>query len=102
VSQPTLNRFFSLHFLIPLALVALVIVHLINLHRKGSSNPTATNPNYDKIKFFPYFIVKDTTPILITTRLLTLLLSLEPDILGDVENFNSARITTTPAHIQPE
>lgn len=102
VSQPTLNRFFSLHFLIPLVVVALAIVHLIILHKPGSSNPTGTNPDYDKIKFFPYFIIKDTTPLLLIIITFRALLTLTPNLLGDVENFNTARITTTPAHIQPE
>ena len=102
VSQPTLNRFFSLHFLIPLVVAALVMVHLIMLHKPGSSNPTGTNPDYDKIKFFPYFIIKDTTPMLLIIVAFRTLLSLHPNLLGDVENFNVASITTTPAHIQPE
>lgn len=102
VSQPTLNRFFSLHFIIPLVVAALVLTHLIFLHVTGSSNPTGNNPNYDKIKFFPYFIIKDTLPIMIIALSMSLLISLSPNILGDVENFNTARITTTPAHIQPE
>lgn len=102
VSQPTLNRFFSLHFLIPLIIAALVLIHLIILHKPGSSNPTGTNPDYDKIKFFPYFVVKDLTPISILVITIIIILSLRPNILGDVENFNLARETTTPAHIQPE
>jgi ubiquinol-cytochrome c reductase cytochrome b subunit len=102
VSQPTLNRFFSLHFLIPLVVAALAIVHLILLHKPGSSNPVGTNPDYDKIKFFPYFIVKDTTPLVLIIIALRILLTMHPNLLGDVENFNIARITTTPAHIQPE
>jgi len=102
VSQPTLNRFFSLHFLIPLVVVALAIVHLIILHKPGSSNPTGTNPDYDKIKFFPYFVVKDITPFIMIAIFIRIMLSIRPNILGDVENFNVARITTTPAHIQPE
>lgn len=102
VSQPTLNRFFSLHFILPLVILALVLVHLILLHETGSSNPTGTNPDYDKIKFFPYFLVKDTTPLLIIFITIRILITINPNMLGDVENFNTARITTTPAHIQPE
>lgn len=102
VSQPTLNRFFSLHFLLPLVILALVVVHLILLHVTGSSNPTGTNPDYEKIKFFPYFLVKDTTPLLIVSLIILYLICLEPNYLGDVENFNKARITSTPPHIQPE
>nr|YP_009050202.1 cytochrome b [Sancassania berlesei]AGZ63940.1 cytochrome b [Sancassania berlesei] len=102
VSQPTLNRFFSLHFLIPLVVAALVMVHLIMLHKPGSSNPTGTNPDYDKMKFFPYFMVKDTTPLMLIMVSFSILLTMSPNMLGDVENFNVASMTTTPAHIQPE
>nr|YP_009498344.1 cytochrome b [Rhizoglyphus robini]AWX53543.1 cytochrome b [Rhizoglyphus robini] len=102
VSQPTLNRFFSLHFLIPLVVAALVMVHLIMLHKPGSSNPTGTNPDYDKMKFFPYFMVKDTTPLMMIMVSFSILLTMSPNMLGDVENFNVASMTTTPAHIQPE
>lgn len=102
VSQPTINRFFSLHFLIPFVVAALALIHLILLHQTGSSNPLGTNPDLDKIKFFPYFIIKDSTPLILIRGLIIILLSLRPNILGDVENFNTARITTTPPHIQPE
>jgi ubiquinol-cytochrome c reductase cytochrome b subunit len=63
VSQPTLNRFFSLHFIIPIAIAGAVLVHLIALHEKGSSNPTGTTTNIDKIKFYPIFIYKDIMPL---------------------------------------
>lgn len=102
VSQPTLNRFFSLHFILPFIVAVLAIIHLITLHNPGSSNPSGTNPNLEKIKFFPYFIIKDCSPLLIICLTLRTLLSLRPNILGDVENFNTARATSTPTHIQPE
>ena len=102
VSQPTLNRFFSLHFLLPLLVAALVLVHLIFLHEEGSSNPTGLNPDYDKMKFFPYFGVKDVSSLFVTLIILRSLVILSPNLLGDVENFNHSRISTTPAHIQPE
>jgi len=102
VSQPTLNRFFSLHFLLPLIIAALVIVHLILLHQTGSSNPTGTNPQYDKIKFFKIYLIKDISYMRVLIIIILVLCIIEPNILGDVENFNTASITTTPAHIQPE
>ncbi|PIM97124.1 cytochrome b [Handroanthus impetiginosus] len=102
VSQPTLNRFFSLHYLIPIIIMLMVIIHLILLHQKGSSNPTGTVTNYDKMKFFPYFLVKDIIPLIIATIIIVALISTDPNNLGDVENFNKARISTTPPHIQPE
>lgn len=102
VSQPTLNRFFSLHFLLPLVIAALVLVHLILLHETGSSNPTGTNTQYDKIKFFKIYLIKDISYFRVLIVLILVLCIMDPNILGDVENFNTARITTTPAHIQPE
>lgn len=79
-----------------------MVVHLIILHKRGSNNPTGTNPNYDKIKFAPYFLVKDVTPMLVLAIGVVALICINPNLLGDVENFNIARITTTPPHIQPE
>lgn len=102
VSQPTLNRFFSLHFLIPIVIAALVLAHLILLHESGSSNPTGLNPDYDKIKFLPYFLVKDVTPLIFTIISTLTIISIHPNLLGDVENFTTAIPTTTPTHIQPE
>lgn len=102
VSQPTLNRFFSFHFILPFIITALVIVHLILLHKPGSSNPIGLNTDFDKIKFFPYFLVKDSTPLILSIILMMIVVCLNPNILGDVENFSPARRTSTPTHIQPE
>nr|QFG71640.1 cytochrome b [Histiostomatidae sp. XFX] len=102
VSQPTLNRFFSLHYLLPLVIVVLVLIHLMMLHQTGSSNPTGTNPDYEKMKFFPYFMVKDSVPLMFCCVTMLTIVCLSPNYLGDVENFNKASITSTPPHIQPE
>jgi len=102
VSQPTLNRFFSLHFLLPMIIMALVITHLILLHERGSSNPSNSQTSTDKIKFNPLFSVKDTTPIILIILFIVILASNDPNILGDVENFNPANPLVAPIHIQPE
>lgn len=102
VSRPTLNRFFSLHFLLPLVIVVLVLAHLILLHEKGSSNPSVVNTRSDKVKFNPLFLVKDTLPIIIIAIIIMTLISLTPNLLGDVENFNTANPLVAPIHIQPE
>nr|YP_009560924.1 cytochrome b [Trouessartia rubecula]QAB47276.1 cytochrome b [Trouessartia rubecula] len=102
VSQPTLNRFFSLHFILPMVITALVMIHLILLHKPGSSNPLGTNPDMDKMKFFPYFLIKDTTPLILFSILTMTVIIMNPNMLGDVENFNTASPTSTPTHIQPE
>lgn len=102
VSQPTLNRFFSLHFILPILIAAIVIIHLILLHEKGSSNPTNTHTNIDKIKFSPLLSLKDTLPAFIIIMIIITLISNTPNLLGDVENFNPANPLVAPLHIQPE
>lgn len=102
VSQPTLNRFFSIHFIIPIAIAALAVIHIVMLHEKGSSNATNTHTNLDKIKFHPKFSVKDRTPIILIMIIMILINSNTPNILGDVENFNPANPIVAPVHIQPE
>jgi ubiquinol-cytochrome c reductase cytochrome b subunit len=102
VSQPTLNRFFSLHFLLPIVLIVIIIIHLMLLHEKGSSNPNNTKTNTDKIKFHPSFSVKDILPGTLISILFILIISNTPNLLGDVENFNPANPLVTPVHIQPE
>ena len=59
VDNPTLNRFFSLHYLLPFILLALVILHLIALHKDASNNPTGLSSISDRIHFHPYFSIKD-------------------------------------------
>lgn len=102
VSQPTLNRMFSFHFLVPFVISLFVFAHILFLHFLGSSNPLGHNSNFDKVKFFPYFVVKDFTPFFFVSFFLGGLISLSPDLLGDPENFNLASSTSTPTHIKPE
>nr|YP_009862160.1 cytochrome b [Carpoglyphus lactis]QKV10195.1 cytochrome b [Carpoglyphus lactis] len=102
VSQPTLNRFLSFHFILPLVIMVVVMIHLVMLHKTGSSSPTGVNPDYDKMKFYPYFAVKDFTPLMVIFIVLAMLLAQEPNMLGDVENYNQASMASTPPHIQPE
>lgn len=102
VDNATLTRFFTLHFLIPFIIAAIVIIHLLFLHQTGRNNPTGLNSNYDKIPFHPYFSIKDIIGIIITLFLFSLIILLEPRILGDPENFIPANPLVTPVHIQPE
>lgn len=102
VSQPTLNRFFSLHFLLPILITVTVIVHLILLHEKGSSNPSNVQTRIDKVKFNPLLTVKDIIPAILIMLIIVLINSNLPNLLGDVENFNPANPLVAPIHIQPE
>nr|YP_009503739.1 cytochrome b [Lasioderma serricorne]AWY13624.1 cytochrome b [Lasioderma serricorne] len=102
VDNATLNRFFSLHFLLPFIIAALVMIHLLFLHQTGSSNPLGTNSNIDKIPFHPYFTFKDILGILSMMLFLTFISIFMPYALGDPDNFIPANPLVTPIHIQPE
>nr|BAD99689.1 cytochrome b [Vargula hilgendorfii] len=102
VANPTLNRFFAFHFVLPFIIAALVMVHLLFLHQTGSNNPLGTNSNLDKLPFHPYFSWKDLFGYSAVTLLFITVVLLYPYYLGDVENFIPANPLVTPLHIQPE
>jgi ubiquinol-cytochrome c reductase cytochrome b subunit len=103
VNNATLNRFFSLHFVLPFVLAALVLMHLIALHDSaGSGNPLGISGNYDRLPFAPYFIFKDLVTIFIFFMLLSLLVFFMPNLLGDSENYVMANPMQTPPAIVPE
>nr|WHL46846.1 cytochrome b [Aphaenomurus interpositus] len=102
VDNATLTRFFSLHFILPFVIMALMMVHLIFLHQTGSTNPMGINSNMDKIYFHPYFTFKDIFGFLINIFFLMIIALIYPNLLGDVENFIPANPLVTPVHIQPE
>nr|QLY90121.1 cytochrome b [Athripsodes aterrimus] len=102
ISNPTLNRFFMLHFLLPFILTLMVIIHLIFLHETGSSNPLNINFNIDKISFHPYFSYKDSLGFMMMFILLFILMIWHPYLLSDPDNFILANPLVTPIHIQPE
>nr|AVJ52614.1 cytochrome b [Diolcus irroratus] len=102
VDNATLTRFFTLHFLLPFIIAAFVLIHLLFLHQTGSNNPLGLNSNYDKMPFHPYFSIKDTMGFMITLMMVSMLILMEPQLLGDPENFIPANPLVTPVHIQPE
>lgn len=102
VNNATLNRFYSIHFILPFVILFIVIIHLIFLHEQGSSNPLGVNRNYFKIPFNPYYSIKDIIGFIIILSLFLILCLINPYILGDPENFNKANSIITPIHIQPE
>nr|YP_002003298.1 cytochrome b [Unionicola foili]ACF19647.1 cytochrome b [Unionicola foili] len=102
VGNPTLNRFFSLHFLLPMILSLLIMIHIFSLHETGSSNPLGIMNNKEKMTFHSFFSWKDMlTPSLIFFLFIIYCL-MTPYILADPENFNPANPMSTPIHIQPE
>jgi len=103
VNNATLNRFFSLHFLLPFVLAALALMHLIALHDTvGSSNPLGISGNYDRLPFAPYFIFKDLITIFIFMFVLSIFVFFMPNVLGDSENYVMANPMQTPPAIVPE
>nr|APX40133.1 cytochrome b [Chaetocnema arida] len=102
VDNATLTRFFTLHFIFPFIIIALVMIHLLFLHQTGSSNPLGIKSNIDKIPFHPYFTFKDILGMLIMIMFLTILTLNNPYLLGDPDNFIPANPLVTPIHIQPE
>nr|AGW15435.1 cytochrome b [Carpodacus pulcherrimus] len=102
VDNPTLTRFFALHFLLPFVIVGLTLVHLTFLHETGSNNPTGVPSDCDKIPFHPYYTVKDILGFALMISLLVALALFSPNLLGDPENFTPANPLVTPPHIKPE
>nr|YP_010535309.1 cytochrome b [Megacopta lobata]UYA97809.1 cytochrome b [Megacopta lobata]UYA97822.1 cytochrome b [Megacopta lobata] len=102
VDNATLTRFFTLHFMLPFLISAMAMIHLLFLHQTGSNNPMGLNSNYDKSPFHPLFSIKDIMGMTITLTLFSMLILMEPRMLGDPENFIPANPLVTPVHIQPE
>nr|AGW15501.1 cytochrome b [Haemorhous purpureus] len=102
VDNPTLTRFFALHFLLPFVIVGLTLVHLTFLHETGSNNPTGVPSDCDKIPFHPYYTVKDILGFALMIAILVSLALFSPNLLGDPENFTPANPLVTPPHIKPE
>nr|YP_009740717.1 cytochrome b [Euparatettix variabilis]QID03679.1 cytochrome b [Euparatettix variabilis] len=102
VDNPTLSRFFSLHFILPFMIMAMSMIHLMFLHQTGSNNPLGMNSNPEKIPFHPFFSIKDSITMLIIMMMLMLISLMYPYIMGDPDNFIPANPLVTPPHIQPE
>lgn len=102
VDSATLNRFYSLHFLVPFIVTGGVVVHLFFLHQRGSGNPLGVSSNFDKVPFHPYYSRKDLLGFCVTIFIYIIVVFFYPWALGDPENFIAANPLVTPIHIQPE
>nr|NP_008749.1 cytochrome b [Vidua chalybeata]AAC35515.2 cytochrome b [Vidua chalybeata] len=102
VDNPTLTRFFALHFLLPFVIAGLTLVHLTFLHETGSNNPMGIPSDCDKIPFHPYYTTKDILGFVLMFALLASMALFSPNMLGDPENFTPANPLITPPHIKPE
>jgi ubiquinol-cytochrome c reductase cytochrome b subunit len=100
----TLNRFFSLHYLLPFVIAGVIILHIWALHIPGSNNPTGVEVKgeQDTIPFHPYYTAKDGFGVGIFLILFSTLIFFYPDYLGHPDNYIVANPLSTPAHIVPE
>nr|YP_009710810.1 apocytochrome b [Macrolepiota fuliginosa]QFZ98759.1 apocytochrome b [Macrolepiota fuliginosa] len=102
VSNATLNRFFSLHYLLPFLLAALAVAHLIAIHVHGSGNPNGVTSSGDRYAMHPYFIFKDLVTIFAFFLVLSIMVFFYPNVLGHSDNYIPADPMVTPASIVPE
>lgn len=102
VSNATLNRFFSLHYLLPFLLAALAVGHLLALHTHGSNNPNGVGSNSDRYAMHPYFTFKDLVTIFFFFLVLSIIVFYYPNLLGHSDNYIPANPMQTPASIVPE
>jgi ubiquinol-cytochrome c reductase cytochrome b subunit len=104
VDNSTLNRFFSLHFVLPFVIVGVVILHLVALHRFGSNNPIGIDVKgtQDTIPFSPYYTIKDLFGLSVFLSLFAAAVFFFPNFMGHPDNYIEANPMVTPAHIVPE
>tara|TARA_B100001989_G_scaffold187301_1_gene136794 strand:+ start:22 stop:1314 length:1293 start_codon:yes stop_codon:yes gene_type:complete len=104
VDNPTLNRFFSLHYLLPFVIFGVVILHIWALHVTGNNNPTGieVKDSKDTISFHPYYTVKDLFAYIVFLLMFCYFIFYNPNILGHPDNYIEADPMLTPAHIVPE
>ena len=104
VDNPTLNRFFSLHYLLPFMIAGVVGLHIWALHVPGNNNPTGVNvkSKEDTVPFHPYYTVKDGFAIVVFMIMFATFVFYNPNALGHADNYIPANPLVTPAHIVPE
>jgi ubiquinol-cytochrome c reductase cytochrome b subunit len=102
VDNATLNRFYSLHYLLPFIIAGASIVHIAALHQYGSNNPLGANSSTDKVAFYPYFYVKDLVGWVAFAIFFSVFVFFYPNFLGHPDNYIPANPMSTPAHIVPE
>nr|ALO64717.1 cytochrome b [Nomada goodeniana] len=102
INNATLNRFFSLHFILPLIILFMVVIHLYYLHLKGSNNSLGMNSKFYMLSFHPYYSIKDMLGFMMILLIFFFLIFQSPYYLGDPDNFILADSMVTPKHIKPE
>src|SRR5271157_4671618 len=104
VGDPTLHRFYALHYLLPFIIVAVVLLHLVALHQHGSNNPLGIDHKgpQDSIPFHPYYTIKDMFGLGVFLIVFALFVFYWPNLLADPANYIPANPLQTPPEIVPE
>jgi len=103
VDNPTLNRFFALHFLLPFVILGVVVLHVISLHQHGSNNPTGFDlDKSETVPFHPYYTSKDLLGLGIFMLFWLFFVFFRPNFFGEADNYIPANPLVTPPHIVPE
>jgi ubiquinol-cytochrome c reductase cytochrome b/c1 subunit len=103
VDNPTLTRFFALHYMLPFVIFAVVFLHILALHQFGSNNPVGIDiTKKDKISFHPYYTIKDMFGLCVFLIFYAAFVFFMPEALGHAENYIPADPLVTPPHIVPE
>lgn len=110
VDNPTLTRFFSLHYLLPFMILGLTILHVWAFHHTGNNNPTGVEvrrtskeeAERDTVPFWPYFVIKDLYALVFVLVIFAIIVGFMPNYLGHPDNYIEADALVTPAHIVPE
>jgi len=102
VGNPTLTRFFALHFLIPFLVSGMSMLHIFYLHLSGSNNPLGITSDQDKVAFHWYYTSKDVFGFCFALSSLLFLVFFFPLLLLEADNFIPSNPLVTPRHIVPE
>lgn len=102
IKDPTLRRFFVIHFVLPFLIIGLSIVHLSLLHQTGSNNPIGSDYSGDYVLFYPYFAIKDLFVFSIFLFIFSYFLLYNPEFLNHPDNYVKANPMKTPLHVVPE
>lgn len=101
-NNPTLNRFFSIHFILPFLIAGVTLIHLALLHKDGSNNPIGSDAGIDDVPFYPYFVAKDTFAFFCFLLFFGTFVFYFPNVLNHPDNCIPADPMETPAHVVPE
>jgi quinol-cytochrome oxidoreductase complex cytochrome b subunit len=102
VANPTLNRFYSIHFVLPFLIAGVSLIHLALLHKVGSNNPIGSDTGVDDVPFYPYFFSKDLFALSCFLFFFSIFIFYFPNVLNHPDNCIPADPLQTPAHVVPE